>query len=65
MKADTRGPLLFLTAMGRRTLPELKAIADRNDHRFFDCLDANEKSALALLLRKLTSSNGIQDVPVE
>ena len=51
--------------MGRRTLPELKAIADRNDHRFFDCLDANEKSALALLLRKLTSSNGIQDVPVE
>jgi DNA-binding MarR family transcriptional regulator len=65
LDADNRGHALFLTHQGRRALPELKAIADRNDRRFFDCLDAKEKAALGLLLRKLTASNDIRDVPVE
>ena len=65
LQADNRGHVLFLTQRGHRALPELKAIADRNDRRFFDCLDANEKAMLGLLLRKLTASNEIQDIPVE
>ena len=65
LEADNRGQALFLTQQGRRALPELKAIADRNDRRFFDCLDAREKAALGSLLRKLTASNYIRDVPVE
>jgi len=65
LQTDNRGHALFLTQQGRRALPELKAIADRNDKRFFDCLDAKEKAALGLLLRKLTSSNDIRDIPVE
>lgn len=65
LEADNRGHTLFLTRQGHRALPELKAIADRNDRRFFDCLDAKEKAALGLLLRKLTSSNDIRDIPVE
>jgi DNA-binding MarR family transcriptional regulator len=56
--------VLFLTQQGRRALPELKATADRNDRRFFDCLDGQEKAMLGLLLRKLTASNDIRDVPL-
>ena len=65
LAADNRGHALFLTQQGRRALPELKAIADRNDRRFFDCLDAREKAALGSLLRKLTASNDIRDIPIE
>lgn len=65
LDADNRGHALFLTQQGHSALPELKAIADRNDRRFFDCLDAKEKAALGSLLRKLTSSNDIRNIPVE
>jgi DNA-binding MarR family transcriptional regulator len=64
-EADSRGQLLFLTQQGSRVLPELKEIADRNDQRFFDCLDARETTTLKQLLRKLTTSNEIRDVPLE
>lgn len=65
LQADNRGQLLFLTQQGRRVLPELREIADRNDQRFFDCLDAREKATLGQLLRKLTAYNEIRGVPVE
>lgn len=65
LQADNRGQVLSLTQPARRAMPKLKAIADRNDRRFFDCLDAKEKATLALLLRKLTASHDIRDVPVE
>ena len=57
--------LLFMTQQGRRILPELREIADPNDRRFFDCLNTREKAMLGQLLRKLTTSNEIADVPVE
>jgi DNA-binding MarR family transcriptional regulator len=65
LKADNRGQLLYLTQQGRRFLPELRAIADRNDQRFFDCLNTREKAMLGQVLRKLTASNEISDLPVE
>ena len=65
LEADNRGQLLFLTQPGRRALPELSEIADRNDRRFFDCLDAKEKATLVHLLRKLTEFHEIRNVPVE
>lgn len=65
LQADTRGQLLCLTQQGRRILPALREIADGNDRRFFDCLNAREKAMLRQLLRKLTTSNQISDVPVE
>lgn len=43
VEADNRGQALCLTQQGRQALPELKAIADRNERRFFHCLDAREK----------------------
>jgi DNA-binding MarR family transcriptional regulator len=65
LAADSRGHAFCLTQQGRRALPELRGIADRNDRRFFDCLDTREKAVLGSLLRKLTSSNAIRDIPVE
>ena len=65
LETDNRGQLLYLTQQGRRILPELREIADRNDRRFFDCLNTNERAMLGQVLRKLTASNGISDVPAE
>jgi DNA-binding MarR family transcriptional regulator len=65
LEADNRGHSLLLTQPGRRVLPELREIADRNDRRFFDCLNPREKAMLGQVLRKLTTSNEISDVPVE
>ena len=62
---DNRGQLLLLTQPGRRALPELTEIADRNDRRFFDCLDAKERATLVQLLRKLAEFHEIREVPVE
>jgi DNA-binding MarR family transcriptional regulator len=65
LEADSRGQLLSLTQQGRRILPELNEIADRNDGRFFNCLDARGKQKLERLLRKVAAANEIRDVPVE
>ena len=40
MAEDNRAQLLSLTPQGRRILPVLAKIADRNDEHFFGCLDA-------------------------
>jgi DNA-binding MarR family transcriptional regulator len=60
-----RVQLLSLTRQGRRVLPQLAEIADRNDDRFFDCLDVNEQDTLRHLLRKLIEFHHIRDVPVD
>jgi DNA-binding MarR family transcriptional regulator len=62
---DNRVQLLSLTRQGRRILPELEKIADRNDERFFDCLEDSEKAMLLHLLQKLTNFHGISGVPLE
>lgn len=62
---DNRGQLLSLTGAGRRTVPLLASIADLNDHKFFSCLDAEEKAALRHLLSKLAAHHQMHDVPFE
>lgn len=64
-EGDSRFRLLSLTRAGRRNLPVLAEIANRNDARYFDCLSATEKSTLRELLAKLTENNCIHDVPTE
>jgi DNA-binding MarR family transcriptional regulator len=61
---DNRVQLLSLTRQGRRILPQLAEIADLNDQRFFDCLDAAERATLRRLLCKLAEFHQIRDVPV-
>ena len=62
---DNRVQLLSLTAAGRRIVPELVEIADRNDDRFFASLDPGERQTLRRLLGKLATSHQIRDVPVD
>jgi DNA-binding MarR family transcriptional regulator len=62
---DNRVQLLSLTRVGRRVLPQLAEIADRNDEHFFACLDAAERSELRRLLGKLAEHHQILDVPVD
>lgn len=66
MKAnDSRSRLLSLTRQGRRNLPVLAKIADRNDAHFFDCLDAKEQGVLRELLTRLADQHRIHDVPTK
>jgi DNA-binding MarR family transcriptional regulator len=62
---DNRGRLLSLSGTGRRVVPELAEIADRNDQKFFSCLDPEERTALRHLLGKLATRHRMHDVPVE
>ncbi len=62
---DNRGQLLSLTNAGRRVVPELASIADRNDQKFFSCLDLEERASLRHLLGKLAAHHQMHDVPIE
>jgi DNA-binding MarR family transcriptional regulator len=62
---DNRAQLLTLTAAGRRVVPELAEIADRNDEKFFTCLDGKENYALRHLLGKIASHHKIREIPTE
>ena len=62
---DNRVQLLALTGQGRHILPRLAAIADQNDAQFFDCLNADERTKLEALLRKLAEFSRITNVPIK
>jgi len=62
---DNRVQLVSPTRSGRRVLPELAAIADDNDARFFGVLDTGEQATLRKLLRKLADLHRITNLPVD
>jgi DNA-binding MarR family transcriptional regulator len=62
---DNRVRLLSLTREGRRNLPVLAKVANENDARFFNCLDADEKHTLQMLLSKLADWHHIHEIPTE
>lgn len=61
--ADGRAQTLALTPKGARLVPELAALADRNDAEFFACLTAAERSDLVRLLRHLARQGQISEMP--
>jgi DNA-binding MarR family transcriptional regulator len=62
---DSRGQILSLKPAGRRNLPALAEVADRNDELFFACLDAEESSDLRRLLSKVAQHHQIRAVPID
>lgn len=62
---DQRVRMLTLTRQGSVALPRLVEIADANERRFFDCLNAGERATLRHLLEKLAEHHEIRDVPIE
>lgn len=61
---DRRYQDVKLTAAGRALVPDLAALADRNDEEFFSCLSAGERATLIATLRKLAAANNLKQIPV-
>jgi DNA-binding MarR family transcriptional regulator len=62
---DGRAQTLALTARGRALVPELAALADDNDTKFFRPLTAQERRVLRQLLERLVEQNELKAVPVD
>ncbi|MGO8789102.1 MAG: MarR family winged helix-turn-helix transcriptional regulator [Terriglobia bacterium] len=62
---DSRIQFISLTPRGRRVLPKLTELADRNEEKFFGCLGPDEQAALRRLLQKLTEFHQFQDIPID
>jgi DNA-binding MarR family transcriptional regulator len=62
---DRRYQRIALTPAGRRLVPTLAAIADRNDHEFFKPLTGKEQQALIAILKKLVHTHDLHKLPTE
>lgn len=60
---DRRFQDVGLTAAGRRLVPKLAAIADRNDEEFFSALAEDERERLVATLQKLVTANQLNKLP--
>jgi len=62
---DRRFQSIALTAPGRRLVPQLAALADRNDEEFFHPLATRERAALTATMKKLVHAHGLHTLPTE
>lgn len=61
---DGRAQTLALTDRGTALVPDLAALADRNDAEFFDCLTTGERETLERLLKSLAQRGGMTAIPI-
>jgi MarR family transcriptional regulator, lower aerobic nicotinate degradation pathway regulator len=64
-REDGRAQTLALTPQGRSLVPELAALADRNDAEFFGVLTAAEQKTLERLLKRLIAHGRMTAMPTE
>lgn len=62
---DRRFQEIALTARGRKLVPALAALADRNDEELFAPLTKSERETLLATLKKLVQSHGLHGLPTE
>ena len=62
--SDGRAQTLALTAKGRELVPDLAALADRNDDEHFGHLTAEERERVEALLRDLVARHGLKSLPI-
>jgi DNA-binding MarR family transcriptional regulator len=62
---DGRAQTLALTKRGSDLVPELAALADRNDVEFFACLTAGERTTLQRLLRRIVERSHMTAMPID
>lgn len=62
---DGRAQTLSLTGQGRALVPQLAALADRNDAEFFAGLSGRDQAALKSLLLKIVRGRDLRGVPTE
>jgi DNA-binding MarR family transcriptional regulator len=61
---DARAQTLKLTASGKRLVPKLAGLADRNDREFFSHLTREERAVLERVLKDIVRRSGLKTVPV-
>ncbi|HEX3893392.1 MAG TPA: MarR family transcriptional regulator [Terracidiphilus sp.] len=62
---DRRYQAIALTAAGRKLVPQLAALADENDQKFFDPLAARERALLLAAMKKLVQAHGLRALPTK
>ncbi len=62
--ADARAQTLKLTPAGRKLVPELSTLADRNDAEFFGHLSPDERQSLERALNDIVSRRGLTSIPL-
>jgi DNA-binding MarR family transcriptional regulator len=62
---DGRAQILSLTGQGRALVPQLAALADRNDAEFFASLSGRDQAALKSLLLKIVRGRDLRGVPTQ
>lgn len=62
---DGRAQTLALTQRGADLVPDLAALADRNDAEFFACLTGDERETLERLLKRMAERGHMTAMPIE
>lgn len=62
---DGRAQTLALTSQGTKLVPNLAALADRNDAEFFSHLSASERGSLERLLKRTVEHGRMTAMPIE
>ncbi|HVK60030.1 MAG TPA: MarR family winged helix-turn-helix transcriptional regulator [Bdellovibrionales bacterium] len=62
---DRRYQDIKLTQKAFDLVPELAALADKNDDEFFSVLSKAERKTLTEILQKIVNAHGLKKVPVE
>jgi DNA-binding MarR family transcriptional regulator len=62
---DRRYQSIRLTPAGRRLVPVLAALADKNDAEFFGHMSPQESSALIQTLKDIVSRRHLEGIPVD
>jgi DNA-binding MarR family transcriptional regulator len=62
---DRRYQAVALTARGQALVPELAALADRNDAEFFGALSASERKTLKRLMKQIVQKRDLKSVPID
>ena len=63
--SDGRAHALSLTGAGRQLVPQLAALADRNDAEFFEHLTDKERASLLRILKGIVSRQKLTRIPVD
>jgi DNA-binding MarR family transcriptional regulator len=64
-RQDRRYQDLALTAAGRALVPQLSALADRNDAEFFGHLTAAERTAVERAMKDIVRKLGLREMPID
>jgi DNA-binding MarR family transcriptional regulator len=65
MEGDRRYQSIGLTASGRKLVPVLAALADKNDEEFFGHMSSEEMAALTKTLKEIVERRELKSVPVD